>query len=304
MGIRIIKGGLLSTIQDGGRHGYQAYGFVVGGAMDSWAMKLANRIVKNDLNAAVVEMTMIGAIFEFDENTYISICGADMSPTINDIPVRNGKAIFVKKGDILSFKQAREGCRTYLAVSGGFNVAEVLHSKSTYLNANIGKRLESGDVLPIYQTSNIPNLKQRLSPSVFTYMNQTTIRYVEGRHAHWFSSELEGETYKINTQSNRMGYRLNGPILRTTVDDQVITEGTTFGTIQVPPNGQPIILMADRQPTGGYPKIGEVITVDLRILAQRKPGDEIEFKKVTLQEAQKIYREQAKTIQILEKMKG
>ncbi|MGE8204588.1 biotin-dependent carboxyltransferase family protein [Heyndrickxia sp. NPDC080065] len=302
MGIKVLKGGLLSTIQDSGRQGFQEYGFVVGGAMDTWAMKLANLLLGNHPNEGVIEMTMIGATFEFDTDTTICMCGADMKPTINDISVQNGQSIFVKKGDVLTFKNTAKGCRIYLAISGGFACEQVLNSKSTYINADIGKRIEAGDYVSINQPNKISTIKQRLDPNLFSYINDKTIRYTEGRHAHWFSNNLEGNEYKISSESNRMGYRLTGQPIRTNVKNEVITEGTVFGTIQVPPNGQPIVLMADRQPTGGYPKIGEVITADFPKLAQCKPGDTIRFKKVTLREAQQIYRENSKTINILQKL--
>nr|WP_249310481.1 biotin-dependent carboxyltransferase family protein [Bacillus sp. FJAT-49736] len=292
---------MLTTLQDSGRTGFQRFGFVVSGAMDSWAMQLANSCLGNNQNEAVLEMTLLGATFEFEADTEVCFCGANMNPTLNGKPVYNGTPISVKKGDILEFHNAEHGCRAYLAVKGGFISEDILHSKSTYIKAGIGKKLEAGDRLLIREIPMTANKKWRLSPSLFTYINSETIRFTEGRQYGWLSpNAFETRSYQVEVNSDRMGYRLNGDPVFLQEKRELITEGAAFGTIQIPPNGQPIILMVDRQPTGGYPKIGEVITADLPKIAQRKPGDFIRFQKVSIQEAQATLLERNKLLNMLQ----
>ncbi|WP_048600824.1 5-oxoprolinase subunit C family protein [Rubeoparvulum massiliense] len=309
-GIRITKSGLLTTIQDLGRLGYQSRGVNASGAMDTYAMKLANLLVGNNEQEAVLEMTLIGAHMVFEEERVVALTGANMSPTLNHQKVELGMPITVKVGDELRLKSASTGCRTYLAVQGGFALPDVLNSKSTSLKAKIGgfqgRPLEVGDVLLLQRSSHsTTHLNWKLSPWLFHYMDEEMpiIRYIQGRQYHWFTEEthqlFNQASFTISPQSDRMGYRLEGPPLQLKVQQELLTEGTAFGTIQVPPNGQPIILMADRQPTGGYPKIGNVIQVDLPKLSQLPPGRKLRFQEVSIQEAQQLLRQQDKLLRCI-----
>lgn len=298
MAIHITRGGLLTSVQDLGRFGYQSYGFIVSGAMDAFAMKIANIAVGNHENEAVLEMNFVGPSLLFEEDMVISLFGADMQPKLNGETIPHGKPISVKKGDVLRFHAATKGSRCYLAVKGGFELPSVLNSRSTYLSAKIGgfqgRKLESGDRIPIRKPSQLPPVSWRIGNHYQHYIGTEdhTIRFVKGRQYDWFTEEaiskFRTESFQITPQSDRMGYRLQGSALRLKKNKELVTEGATFGSIQVPPNGQPIILMADRQPTGGYPKIGQVIQADLPKLSQMKPGDWIQFKEISLKEAQQL----------------
>ncbi|WP_226037100.1 biotin-dependent carboxyltransferase family protein [Aquibacillus saliphilus] len=298
MGIRIIEEGLLTTVQDLGRFGYQSSGFSVSGAMDSWAMQLANIILDNDKGEAVLEMSFIGPSITFEADMIISLTGADMSPKINEKVVKNGKPLSVKNGDTLTLRTAKSGIHCYLAIKGGLDLPNFLNSKSTSLRAQVGgfhgRKLVVGDIIPILTPIQAASFNWSLSPFLFDYIssNDLTIRFLEGRQYDWFTNQskqhFETEAYQTTTQSDRMGYRLKGMPIHFIHSKELLTEATTFGTIQVPASGQPIILMADRQPTGGYPKIGQVINVDLATLSQVRPSQSFTFLKSTLKEAQTL----------------
>lgn len=320
--ITIEKAGLLTTVQDLGRYGYQKFGVVVSGAMDTYSHRVANLLVGNEENAATLEITLLGPSIVFDEDALISICGGDLTPTINGLPVRMGRSIFVKKDSILSFGTCKAGCRAYLAVAGGFSVPTILNSKSTYLRAKIGgykgRALKTGDVLEVdtpcvLSKKIIHSLRNRLSSGTFLeenwffpsmkYGKIFQIRLLKGRQFDLFTSDSQEkvfkESYQIQAESDRMGYRLNGPYLSLKFSKELISEAVNFGTIQVPSDGNPIILMADRQTTGGYPKIGQVAMVDLPLIAQAKPGDHLRFSEVSLLKAQQLFLERKRVIELL-----
>lgn len=314
MSIKILKPGLLTTVQDLGRYGYQKYGVIVSGVMDSNSFRLANLLVNNELNTPVLEMTIVGPTVEFQEDTLIAICGADMSPEINGCPVQVNKSVWVEKASTLTFKSAKSGCRTYIAIAGGIDVPPVMGSYSTYLRAGIGgcngRALQKNDTLSVGFPSNyakemMNRMRLKADGNLFLEMDWgvslgfpsdnydgTMIRTIPGRQAEWFTEESRklflSETFKVSTQSDRMGYRLNGPELALQNQKDLLSEAVAFGTIQVPPDGNPIVLMADRQTTGGYPKIGQVVTADLPAMAQLKPGDTIYFKEIEHSEAQAL----------------
>jgi antagonist of KipI len=309
--MEITKAGMLSTIQDGGRQGFQSLGFVAGGAMDLVSLQLANLLVGNKPDEAAIEMTLVGSHFTFHQNILLAFCGADMQATLNNQPVENGQPLYVKKGDTLRFSYAQTGCRTYLAVKGGFQLPYILGSKSTYLKIGInglqGRKLEKGDILPVqHQRPTNSSYRWKLPPTHAYASNSTltTVRYIPGKQHDWFTEkslhQWKSTPYTVEMDANRMGYRLKGVALKQQKKQELLTEGTTFGTIQIPPNGQPIILMADRQPTGGYPKIGNVITADLPKLAQLKPGEQLMFQKTTLCCAKQQLRLQQQTWQLIQ----
>jgi antagonist of KipI len=291
--IIIKSAGLLTTVQDCGRYGYQRFGMSVAGAMDVFSLQLANILVGNRYNDACFETTLIGPEIEFT-----STRGADMSPCINGKAISLYKTIEVRPGDQLSFEALRSGCRSYIAFAGGIQVPKVMGSSSTYLRAKVGgfegRPVKVGDVLnlgPIPAKIQIKEIKKALIPN---YNLTQTIRIIPGPEVNHFG--IDGITnfltseFAVTDQSDRMGFRLSGPkIEHQTERADIISAGISFGTIQVPGNGQPIILMADRQTTGGYSRIANVISVDFTLLAQLKPGDIINFSEVKLDIAQKLY---------------
>lgn len=323
--IIIKKPGLLTSVQDLGRYGYQKYGVIASGVMDPFAHRIANLLVGNAENLPTLEITLQGPIIEFQKDTLISICGGELSPSINGHPVRTWRPIYVKKNSVLQFKLPKSGCRSYLAVSGGFSVSRVMGSHSTYLRAKIGgfhgRALKTNDQLlfgsysqlssrMIQQIndslSNMPfiEINWSVSPDLTTlFSTNTPIRVIKGRQYHLFTDDsqkqLWSHSFTILNQSDRMGYRLQGPTLELKNSEEMLSEAVSFGTIQVPPDGNPIILLADRQTTGGYPKIGQIASVDLSLIAQAKPGDKLQFTEVSHEEAQLLLLEKERKIQQL-----
>ena len=297
MSIEILSPGLLSTIQDLGRFGFQESGFAPSGASDSLSMKRANALVGNDPGEAVVEMMLLGMTAYFRAACVIALTGADMSPKINGTGVENGCAIRVEPGDVLELSGTSDGMGCYLAVAGGFDLPAVMGSRSTGLRFGMGgfqgRRLAQGDMLPLRSpVPDLPDLDRRRLPSRPVYGKHIVLRAVAGPQDYMFSeAELEGffsHPYSVTNATDRMGIRLEGePIVPKTSSD-IISDGTAFGAIQVPSGGQPIILMADRQTTGGYAKIATVITADLPRAAQMRPGCTVRFMAVTVEEAQDI----------------
>lgn len=322
MTIKVNKSGLLTSIQDLGRYGSQKYGVIASGAMDTLSHRIANMLVGNSENEAAVEMTMLGAHFEFQSDSMISICGGDLSPILNDRPAKMWRPLFVKKGSVLSFGGAKKGCRAYLAVAGGIDVPEVMGSKSTYLRAGIGgyegRAIENGDILSVGKMSeqsiklnealldSAPRseIEWSASPEFIPFLREDeSVRVIKGRQFDDFSEESKSmifsETFKITPNSDRMGYRMEGPQLTLEDKTEMISEAVSFGTIQVPADGNPIILLADRQTTGGYPKIAQVASVDLPYLAQFKPGEVVRFKEISLEEAQELLIDNERRLQLL-----
>ncbi|WP_026694449.1 biotin-dependent carboxyltransferase family protein [Peribacillus kribbensis] len=312
--ITIKKPGLLTSVQDLGRYGFQKYGVIASGAMDTRSHRISNLLVGNEEGAASLEISLIGPEIHFEETALISICGGNFTPSISGYPVRQWRPLIVKKGSTLRFSGVKSGCRAYLSIAGGFLVPEIMASKSTYLRAEIGghngRALKAGDSLK----SGRPG---ELSQSIFQALDSSTernfvemdwsaasnkllssakgtvIRVVKGRQFDWFSENSQKrffeETFEITPQSDRMGYRLSGESLSLSTAKEMVSEAVNFGSIQVPADGNPIILLADRQTSGGYPKIAETISADLPLLAQAKPGDRLRFIEITLEDAQRLY---------------
>ncbi len=323
--ITIIKPGFLSTVQDLGRNGYQKFGVISSGVMDQFAHHIANMLVGNHENHATLEFTLIGPTIEFAKDALISICGADLSPAVNGEPVHLWRPIFIKKGSLLHFGHCQNGCRAYLAAAGGFAVPEIMNSRSTYLRAGIGgyqgRPLKKGDRLPFLPPGLLSHqlfqsLKKQAEQSAFSetkwfvsphfipvYKNEQTIRVMEGREFHLFSKDSQNhfytETYEITHQTDRMGCRLIGFPLFLDQKKEMISEAVNFGTIQVSGDGQPILLLADRQTTGGYPKIGQIATVDLPLIAQAKPGDLLRFTKISHAKAQLLFLRREQELRLL-----
>jgi antagonist of KipI len=315
MGIHIIDSGLLTTVQDLGRWGFQKDGVSVSGVMDSFASRIANWLVGNEEHEAALEVTMAGPTLRFEENALIAICGGEFPCTLNDQPVSLWKPLFVKSGSVLSIGACQRGYRAYIAFAGGFDIPMVMNSRSTYLQANIGgfngRALQKGDVLSLRSNQfhvSARDVRWGISHSFCSYFSgkRKTVRVMEGPEFAIFTEKSRYDfftsPYEVTVQSNRMGYRLKGRKLERKIDEEMISEAVTFGTIQVPRDGQPIILMADRQTTGGYPRIAQVLSVDLPVLAQARPGDVIQFQKMTFAEAQRLYIEREREMKTWKKI--
>jgi antagonist of KipI len=310
--LRIITGGLQTTVQDLGRAGRQRTGIPVCGAMDRFAHRVANMLVGNEDTAATLEASLLGPGITFDEPAIIALGGGDLSATISGNDVAPWHAIAVPQGAMLRFGEARVGCRAYIAVAGGIELAPVFGSRSTYLRAQFGgldgRALRSGDVLmPGVPSPTAQKIAAALRASGATavgrwtvassvrptYNDDPIVRVIPGAHHDLLDDasrdRLVSSTFRVSSNSDRMGYRLNGVELGLRVPTELLSDGVAFGTIQLPPGGEPIVLMADHQTTGGYPRIGEVASVDLPLIAQLKPGDRLRFKLVSVEKAQQAY---------------
>jgi antagonist of KipI len=301
--IQVVKPGWFSTVQDLGRYGYQQYGVPVAGAMDLFSTTVANRLVGNPDDAAVLELTLKGPELEFNGDTHIAITGADLSPTIGGTSTPLWKCTKVYRGSRVCFGTARSGARSYLAIAGGIDVPLVLGSRSTHCSSETGgfkgRPLRQGDVLHIGQlTQSAEGLMGKRLPDrlVPHYGKTATLRIIPGPQQHLFSAAafatLTGSSYIVTPESNRMGYRLAGPRIVRKAPGHFISDCTTMGALQIPADGQPILLMADRQTTGGYPKIGTVITADLPLAAQLAPGNTVTLALTTIAKAQAALRKQ------------
>lgn len=293
--IKIINGGALSTIQDRGRFGSMKYGFTQCGVMDSHSARLANIIAGNNEYAPVIEMTLMGITAEFDDEYVICVSGGEFDITLNNSKIRQNKAYLVKSGDILKVGMAKAGLRSYLAIGGKINADEVMGSVSTDLKSAIGgyhgRRLMSGDEIEISEKRILKNLNNReLKPQKFD--NIISVRAVIGPQDDMFTEDdfkrFFNQQYTVTKDFDRMGIRLYGIPLKSKGTTDIISDSISFGSVQVPKSGQPIILMADHQTTGGYAKIATVISVDLARLAQAKQGNKILFERVSVEQAEKI----------------
>lgn len=326
MSITVIKPGLLVTLQDAGRRGYGRYGIITAGAMDTSAYRIANRLVGNEDDQAVLEITWSGFAVEFHSNRWVAITGGDLSPSIEGVKVPMWRPVLIKAGRVLRFQQPVTGCRAYMAVSGGFDVNQVMGSSSTYLRAGIGgyegRPLKTGDTLHAHPSMLLVVSSERylddyggfltakwavFSPERYPAPGQeTVIRVLKGRQYDDFDEDskqaLFGERFTVTPQSDRMGYRLSGPLLQLSHAKEYLSEPVALGTVQVPADGQPIILMADRQTLGGYPKIAQVATVDISLIAQLSPGAAIRFAGISLAEAEQLYTAHVRELRMLEAM--
>ena len=327
MSLLIIRPGLLSTVQDLGRTGYQKDGVVVGGAMDATALRVANLLVGNAESLAGLEITLLGPRIRFETEQLIALTGAHLSPTLNGQPVGLNRPVWVAAGTELAFGAPVAGSRAYLAVAGGLAVTPVLGSRATYLRAGFGglhgRALQAGDQLPVAELSPTGRkltaaLAARGSSAAWAEARWTpgpglcplprrspVIRAVRGPEYEQFSPESQWtfweQPFLVSTEADRMGYRLRGPELRRETNTELLSSAVTFGTVQVPPGGQAIVLMADRQTTGGYPRLAQVITADLSALAQAAPGQTLRFQEVSLAEAQALYLAQERQLRALQR---
>ena len=313
--LETIEPGFLTTVQDRGRTGYQRFGVPISGAMDMFALLTANILVGNDEGAAGLEMTVMGPKLRFLAETWIAITGADLAPSVDDGAVPQWHTVKVPKDSVLSFQGARDGVRSYLAVAGGIDVPVVMGSRSTYLKGAIGglhgRALRAGDVLGTEHGETPIEIGERGLPEHLeapTYGHKHEIRVVLGPQDRSFTSDgvakFLGSPYSVSVHSDRMGYRLEGPPIEHVSGADIVSDGTALGAVQVPGDGRPIVLLADRGTTGGYTKIATVISADMGKLAQAMPGDTVTFQAVTVEQAHQSLREQHAILRDIRKAAG
>jgi antagonist of KipI len=281
--------GALTAIQDLGRIGYGQYGIPVSGAMDRFSFVAANVLVGNDPGNAGLEITLCRLKLEILRTVRVAITGGDMTPMLDSYPVSMWRTLELPAGSTLLFKNIHRGARAYLAVEGGVDAPLVLGGRSTHQKALIGKPLQKGEIirtLPAQRPASFWRLPQAWIPII---LEETEIRVLMGPQDDYFTPKGLGtflkETYTITTESDRQGYRLQGPPIEHVSEADIISDPILPGAIQVPGNGQPIIMMTDGQTTGGYTKIACVTRPDIDLLAQMLPGAKVRFKRISIEEA-------------------
>lgn len=307
--IRVLRAGAYTTVQDRGRHGWQRDGVPVGGAMDAPASRLANALVGNPPDAAVLEATLRGPTLGFDVDSYVAITGADMDARIDDRRLATWWAAPIAAGQVLTLDASRAGCRSYIAVSGGLDVRCVLGSRSTNVRAGFGgvhgRPLQRGDVVGIREASGESCRLSRGIDVRHLALERDVVRMIEGPHLARLDrasrQALLAEPFALQPDSDRMGLRFNGPRLAFDSAQEPLSTGVATGTVQLPPSGNPIVLMTDRQTVGGYPRLGDVATVDLPVLAQLRPGERVRFELVSAAVAEELYLERERELSRIER---
>lgn len=327
--IEVIRAGVLTTIQDLGRTGHRRSGVCTGGALDTLALEVANRLVGNPPGAAGLELTLGPVVLRFTRAARVAITGADFHATLDDTPVYAWRSLPVEAGQTLTLRAPTIGMRAYIAIAGGIDVMPMLGSRSTDLSARFGglggRALKDGDRLPVGPVQAAarggafapgapafgvkppswcglvhvePAAHHRAGPMALA------VRVIPGPEYASFSKAAHAafwkEDWSITPNSNRMGYRLAGPVLEREKSSDLLSHAVLPGTIQVPPSGQPIILMGDAQTTGGYPKIGSVISADLWLLAQARLNQRVRFVQSSLEDARAALREVTKYLRHIE----
>jgi len=297
-GVEVIAPGMFTTVQDLGRIGHRAKGVGPSGAVDTFALRLANLLVGNSESAAGLEFTLVGPELYFRSDTIVALGGA----AFEGWPV--WKPLRVRAGTRIQFGAARHGCRGYLALAGGIAVPEVLGSRSTHVRARLGgchgRPLRAGDVLVVPEVPRTLQEHWQIDPRLLPpYSRDPVVRVVSGPDAGDFGGEFLASVFTVTSQSDRMGMRLRGPTLNRRVQADAASAPVVPGTVQVPPNGEPIVLLADAQTLGGYPQIAHVIGLDLPLVAQLRPGDRLRFREVSLAEAQEHTRTRERALAVL-----
>lgn len=299
MSIKIITPGLMTTVQDCGRYCYQASGFSVSGALDMRSYKLANILAGNIENLAVLEMTMLGITAEFTQNTVFAITGGDFTPTINGESINMYQTVYASAGDVLKMGAAKTGSRAYIAFLGGVDVPLVMGSRSTNMKCKIGgfegRALRAGDVIETGDNFPIDYRKKvkKIKPDDFS-SSEAEIRVILGPQDDYFTEKgidtFLSSPYTLTKDCDRMGFKLDGEKIENINGVDIVSDGIALGSVQVPSSGKPIIMLADRQTTGGYAKIATVVSVDIPRLVQLKSGSTVHFKEVTAKEAERLYK--------------
>src|SRR3972149_2151142 len=291
--LKDVKPGLFTTVQDRGRGGYLKYGVPLSGAMDQFSLVAANCLVGNDSNAACLETTLIGPELEVLREMQIAVTGGNCEPKINEASVSMWHTLTVQRNDLVSFGRMQSGCRAYLAMRGGIDAPSLLGSRSTYVRGGFGgvngRQLKMGDLVEGFEaplSSNEYSMSEELIPQL---TNHITAHVILGPQEDMFTEEgittFLSNQYVVTYESDRMGYRLEGPLITHKEKADIVSDALLPGAIQVPKSGKPLIVMRDAQTTGGYPKIAVAITPDISMLGQAKPNDTLEFCEITLEKA-------------------
>jgi antagonist of KipI len=293
----VVNPGIYTTLQDLGRPGYMKYGIPASGVADRFSARVANLLVGNQREAAVLETTLFRLELLALENLAIAVTGGDLSPAVNKTPLPMWRAVSIQKGDRISFRGRKKGFRAFLAVRGGFSGPRYLGSRSVFSRGLMGNALKTGEILEAENFAVRPLHNAPIPPHLLPdYSSRPTLRVILGPQQDRFSPEglatfLSSE-YTVSPQSDRMGYRLEGPKIEHLQGADIISEAIARGAVQVPGDGLPIIMLWDAQVSGGYTKIANVITADHDLLGQTMPGEGLRFKEVTLAEAQAALRGQ------------
>jgi antagonist of KipI len=317
----LTRAGFLTSVQDLGRTGFRRFGVSTSGALDPFALRVANLLIANDEAAAGLEITLGGLQLRFEDERTVAWCGGEFDVQIGSRALPAGHVAHLQAGDELKFGRAQIGCRGWLAISGGIEVPVVLGSRSTDLRANFGgfegRALRDGDVVLLARqpgSSAFAKATADKSPRATGISSWTaphdwaspakhepTLRFIRGVNWDRFNAStlqrLTSEAFAVSSDSDRMGVRLDGPELKREDKTDLISEAVAPGTIQVPPSGKPILLLGDCQTIGGYPKIGHVITVDLGIAAQLRAGNGVRFFEVSLQDAHRLLMERERDLE-------
>jgi antagonist of KipI len=302
MSLTIIKAGILDSFQDVGRYGYQHSGINPNGAMDGFSARLANCLLGKEMTAPVIEMHFPAPTIQFSKSTIICIAGADFSPFIDNKTIPLHQPVIVRKNALLQFKKVRSGARCYLSILHKIRLEKWLSSYSTNLKANAGgfegRALKTGDIINFDETVAVDDYSPGSSCRILSWKAEPVeevvadvIEVIEGPEWNWLTKEGQqtfiDRSFTISNNAGRMGYRLTGPQMILKEQKQMISSGVSFGTVQLLPNGQLIVLMADHQTTGGYPRIANIISAHLPALAQKKPNDMIAFRVIEIGGAEK-----------------
>jgi antagonist of KipI len=317
----VTRAGFLTSVQDLGRTGFHEFGVSTSGALDPFGMRVANLLVGNDEGAAGLEITFGGLQLHFQDERIVACCGGEFDVSIGAAPLPPGHIALVRSGEELKFGRVQIGCRAWLAISGGVDVPPVLGSRSTDLRAEFGgfqgRALRDADVISLGEwpgssafakaTADKPTTAKVISSWTAPHdwvspaRPNPILRFVRGVDWTGFNAStlqrLTSEPFTVSPDSDRMGVRLTGPELSRAANVDLISEAVAPGTVQVPPSGQPILLLGDCQTIGGYPKIAHVITVDLGIAAQLRAGDRVRFSEVSLGDAHRLLLERERALE-------
>lgn len=303
----VLQPGVLTTIQDLGRYGFSQFGVPPSGALDPFSLRIGNLLVGNREEEACLEITLMGLKLKALREVVIAVTGGDLYPTLNGEPLEMWKTHLLIEGDLLEFKGVRRGCRAYLALNGGFDVPRVMESKSTYLSGKFGgydgRPLKRGDIL---YTLDVPTFLNRLGlqfpkEDIPSFEGEAILKVILGPQDSHFTEKgiqtFSSSPYRVTPQCDRMGLRLDGPQIerRSDVEESIISEGMISGSIQVPGDGKPILILTELV-TGGYTKIATVISTDLPKVAQLKPGDWVRFDPISIEKAHQLLRLQEEKI--------
>jgi antagonist of KipI len=308
MGTNMIvqRAGFLTSVQDSGRMGFRQFGVSISGALDPFALRVANLLVGNDEGAAGLEITLGGSQLRFEDERIVAWCGGEFDVKIGSLALPAGHVAHLEAGDELKFRRAEFGCRCWLAISGAIDVPIVLGCRSTDLRANFGglegRTLRDGDVVPLRrvrrsETAATEKISSWAGPHdwVSPAKPYPVLRFIRGVDWNRFNAStlqrFTSEAFSVSPDSDRMGVRLDGPELKRDKETDLISEAVAPGTVQVPPGGKPILLLGDCQTIGGYPKIAHVVTVDVGITAQLRAGDSVRFFEVSLEDAHRLLME-------------